>query len=415
MSQKKKQELRLLIDMSLDQELSSDQVKRLDELIVHDPEARRYYLEQIALVTQLHRRQSMDGSLHEFSTASESPKVWQRSVLGFRGWFACAVASIAILGVTLFFISWLQSRRISTAPALSFDRRDDSAGETIATVVASDTKSINAGFSRGDRLKAGHFQIGSGAISLVLRNGVTLDMEGPLDFDIKSLNLLELKNGTVRARVPETESQFVIKAPDLEVQDLGTEFGLSVRDHRTTELHVFDGAVELRGHNGEHEIIREGTALSWAHGVRLVKDKTEESSFATPDAIGFRNWQAYFETIRRDPASVICFDFQNLENSNRVMNQALGNPGRANAIVGEVHGPMEVSGRWVPKESLLFEKGSSRVEFEVPGKFETYTLSTWVCLTRLADSLQAIFTTHAADPGELHLQIERDGAVRMGV
>jgi hypothetical protein len=76
---------------------------------------------------------------------------------------------------------------------------------------------------------------------------------------------------------------------------------------------------------------------------------------------------------------------------------------------------MEVSGRWVPKDGLLFEKGSSRVDFEIPGTFDAYTLSTWICLTRLADSLQAIFTTHSADPGELHLQIERDGAVRMGI
>ncbi len=410
------QELKHLIDISLDQELSADQLKRLDGLIVHDPEARRYYLEQIALVNLLQRRQSLDGSFHVVPTASESLNVSRRSVLGFSRWLAYSVASIAILGVAaLLTASWIQSRRIGEAPILTLESRNVSEGETIATVVASDNQSIQAGFSRGDRLKAGQFQIGSGAISLVLRNGVTLDMEGPLDFDMKSPNLLELKNGTVRARVPETESQFVIKAPDLEVQDLGTEFGLSVRDHRATELHVFDGAVELRGRNGEHEIIREGTALSWNHGVRLVKEKTEESSFATPDAIGFRNWQAYFETIRRDPASIVCFDFHNLENSNRVMNQAMGNPGRADAIAGEVHGPIEVSGRWVPKESLLFEKGASRVEFDVPGTFDAYTLSTWICLTRLADSQQAIFTTHSADPGELHLQIERDGAVRMGV
>jgi hypothetical protein len=207
----------------------------------------------------------------------------------------------------------------------------------------------------------------------------------------------------------------VIKAPDLEVQDLGTEFGLSVRDHQTTELHVFDGAVELRGRNGEHEIIREGTAISWKHGIRLVKDRTEEGSFATPDAIGFRNWQVYFDTIRRDPSAVICFDFQNLKNSNRVLNQAVMNPSRAHTRLGEIQGPMEVSGRWVPKDGLLFEKGSSRVDFEIPGTFDAYTLSTWICLTRLADSLQAIFTTHSADPGELHLQIERDGAVRMGI
>ena len=417
MDNQEKQELRTLLDAALDHQLTREQVQRLDQLICNDSDARQYYLEEIALVTRL--RRSDLKLAHNGIQGSVVRKTQSSSVFGTRGleYFASVAIGLMIV-VGIFWSTWQfggtsHTTDSSTASMPNGELIDN----VIGTVVASDVSSANLGFESGKKMAAGRYQVAAGAISLVLRNGVTLDMESPLDFDLKSPALLELRDGTARAHVPDARIEFVIKVPDMEIKDLGTEFGVSVRENKTSELHVFDGAVELTSNHRKPEIIQAGTAVSWNDGVRSEKDRPRDSSFATREAIGYRNWKANFEKLRHDPSAIICFDFRsNQTDPRRVNNEAIqGDVAQRRISACEKFGPLEVSGRWISKESLLFEQGNDRIELDIPGRFDTYTLATWVCFTRLAEPLQAIFTTHAADPGELHLQVGRDGSVRFGI
>jgi hypothetical protein len=416
MDSKEKQELQTLLDAGLDYQLTLEQVQRLDQLICTDSDARQYYLEEIALVTHLRRSdlklshtgiQGSDVRMHQSSSV-----FWTR---GLQYFATVAIGFMIVAGIV--WSTWqFGGTSHTTGSSTAGMPNEESIDNVIGTVVASDVSCANLGFESGKKMAAGRYQLEAGAISLVLRNGVTLDMEGPLDFDLKSPALLELRDGTARAHVPNARIEFVIKVPDMEIKDLGTEFGVSVRENKTSELHVFDGAVELTSNHRKPEIIQAGTAVSWNAGIRSEKERPRDSSFATREAIGYRNWKANFEELRHDPSAIICFDFRSNQTDPRIVNNEAIQGSVAQRISAcEKFGPIEVSGRWISKESLLFEQGNDRIELEIPGRFETYTLATWVCFTRIAEPLQAIFTTHAADPGELHLQIGRDGSVRFGI
>jgi ferric-dicitrate binding protein FerR (iron transport regulator) len=53
------------------------------------------------------------------------------------------------------------------------------------------------------------------------------------------------QTGRLSARVPPAGSGFTLGTPAVAVTDLGTAFGLVVSDTRPTEVHVFEGQVEV--------------------------------------------------------------------------------------------------------------------------------------------------------------------------
>ena len=99
----------------------------------------------------------------------------------------------------------------------------------------------------GDQLDAGtRIAVKSGLIKLSFECGAEVVLQGPCDFLLESPMLGFLTSGKVTANVPRRAFSFAIRAPGIDVVDLGTEFGLSVDGQGQAELHVFDGEVIYR-------------------------------------------------------------------------------------------------------------------------------------------------------------------------
>ena len=88
-------------------------------------------------------------------------------------------------------------------------------------------------------------QLAGGKARLLFINGVILDVEGPADLDLLSLNRVICREGRLRTQVPPGAEGFCVETPRGNVTDLGTVLGISVAKTGKTDVNVFEGQAEL--------------------------------------------------------------------------------------------------------------------------------------------------------------------------
>src|SRR5262249_13537994 len=102
-------------------------------------------------------------------------------------------------------------------------------------------KNVRSPIRVGEALK-----IDSGWLEIELNRGVKLSIEGPATWSIHDDNRATLSAGKLLARVPSQAVGFTIETPTAKIIDLGTEFGVQVDNHGTTDVQVFKGEIELQ-------------------------------------------------------------------------------------------------------------------------------------------------------------------------
>jgi hypothetical protein len=128
-------------------------------------------------------------------------------------------------------------------------RPEPSVGQIIATrdVLWGDTV-----FQPGDHIQENQLKIIAGYSEVLLRSGVTLILEGPVELEFLSDNEIFLREGLLVADVPERAIGFTVDTPNSKVVDLGTVFAMSVSQSGDSEVHVLQGEVKARPLNGKH-------------------------------------------------------------------------------------------------------------------------------------------------------------------
>lgn len=170
--------------------------ERLKELLAADPEARRAYREYLNLHVAL-------TSIGAMPAAVEKRFAWTP--------LAASVAAAAAL-LVLFSAPFGPEIRASAGARW----RERSAG----------TLDLEAGFAE-----------------VRLANRVRLLLEAPARLRLATAGRVRLENGRVVAEVPSEARGFTIDTPAAAVVDLGTEFGVGVRDTGETEVLVYRGEV----------------------------------------------------------------------------------------------------------------------------------------------------------------------------
>ena len=95
----------------------------------------------------------------------------------------------------------------------------------------------------GATLFAGQqLDLAAGLVEVTFIDGAQVVLEGPAKFDVKATDLAELHEGRIAAVVPERARGFEVATNGLNVDDLGTEFGV-LAEGDETEVHVFRGLV----------------------------------------------------------------------------------------------------------------------------------------------------------------------------
>jgi len=268
---------------------------------------------------------------------------------------------------------------------------------------------------RGEvRFDPGSYELRAGTVHLRFANGADLVVQGPARFEIRDESHTQLAFGRVRAIVPPTAHGFTLETKEVDYEDIGTEFGLSVdADTGASSMHVFDGQVNLH-RAGATRVIKsvfEGDGVRCRDGRVDAADDLDLDRFPSPDEIGFLRWKSLRKEILSDPGLIAWFPFTRADNAS-----ILANAQRAYGLSdGRIAGAQWTTGRWAGKQALLFDGDSDYVEFEIPGEFQELTIAAWLKLDRFDWEMNAICNSNGADPGDVHFQMTRHGLPRGGV
>jgi hypothetical protein len=408
--------------------VSDEQARALNELLRSHPAARDEYI----LRVELHARLASDPDL--FVAATPQPdqaspagslREQPQNVVPLRppprrrkkvlGWAMTLAACVAILAS-----GWLGWR----------GRRQDERKGTTSKAVAMLSRVVDAQWGSshevprlGAPLDPGWLRLKSGLAQVVFYSGTRVVIEGPAEFQIISSSDASCRVGRLTAEVPPQARGFRIATPQMNVTDLGTVFGLDVKE-TATELHVLKGSVEFLPAIGTAKQSLQEGAGAVAEGSRPPRLITANAAaFASlfdlqgksvaAESSRYEQWRAGSQRLNQDPSLLVHFDFEHAAPSD----WRLHNASSESAAVpdGTIVGCQWVEGRWSTKPALEFRGVSDRVRLSVPGEFESVTLAAWVRVHGLDRQFNSLFMCDGFDAGTVHWLIRKDGVLGLTV
>lgn len=264
MTEEEKTELDSLLMELTEGELSSEQRLRLAEVLRQHPAAKQQYLEYCQVHTMLAWEHGVLGDL-QLPDLSDSPAPLSGS---FSVWKPLAMTAALVLAAMIFWLPW-------RAPV------DMKPGETVASLTRSVAASLelfgaSSGFNNGSAVRTGSYQLDEGIVQITFESGVEVVIEAPASFEIHGPELMILNEGRLVANVTTEGVGFTVETPDAEVVDYGTEFAIEVVGQGSSEVHVFQGEVEVHPK-------QQDTAID---PVRLVTNQATRIDHSTLTPLG---------------------------------------------------------------------------------------------------------------------------------
>ncbi len=142
-------------------------------------------------------------------------------------------------------------------------------------------------------LRPGTMNLEQGFAEIVFTKGARVIVQAPCNFTLCSPSKMSVEEGIVIAKVPKQAIGFTIDTQNSSIKDFGTEFGVMVDSQARTEIHVFDGLIQLRssgqGRSGRNqwELTRGRTAIVDNSGnleIGSVQDRPRLFVHDLPDA-----------------------------------------------------------------------------------------------------------------------------------
>lgn len=255
-------ELQELCEAMIEQRLTDEQHARLQELLRTSDEARRFY----ARYLHLHATLQWSGVGDSLPLAgsrippAESAIPQARSRARLRAVVLLALAASLLLGVWIFLRP--SDPSIATLESAKSCKWDEG---TLPTQV-------------GASLTPGRLRLAEGLAKITFRSGAEVTLEAPADLELVSARACVLHAGRLIARVPPPAIGFIVETPTAKLEDLGTEFGVHVRDAHTADVEVFSGIVDAKHHGtGKLERMLTGKSLRFSpDSVRAFDPNTEK-------------------------------------------------------------------------------------------------------------------------------------------
>lgn len=228
------------IQDAFDGELDEISARRLRDALRQSPGAIDRYCDRALLESELHRhtagRKRIPGAVPARTTLASLTRRGRQVTIAL----AFAAAVILIAGPTLHSVFIAPRQAIATvelSPHSIFRFADGSAVTTEA--------------SRRDQ----RMIVEQGVIKMRIENDVEAVIEGPASFSRSSADGLQMTNGHAWFRVPPAASGFRVTTPGFDLIDLGTEFGIDLREDLPPEVHVLTGSVQLTARTGKKQSI----------------------------------------------------------------------------------------------------------------------------------------------------------------
>lgn len=423
-------ELRELLDALCEESITAEQMVRLEAILLADPAAEAFYVQYMSMFADLQRHFGGQAAPERLRRRLVEQASERGPRLISRGWSWCRrnpAKAATFLGIgaslaasILVVLQLLQFAPQQPPTVPPPDEATDNSVAVLSQGVGAEWEATGMPTTAGTPLPPGRLRLKAGVARIEFYSGATVILEGPAELELISADKARCTRGKLHARVPPQAAGFTVETPRLQVVDRGTEFGLNIADR--TEVHVFKGKVELHeGAAGPREL-KEGQALSYGTGpgdplaanvrgfvsAEQLAERIKGESQRRQEA-----WLATSQRLRNDPGLLVYYSFEDDAAWNGTLrNQALTFPGNRD---GAVVGCQWTEGRWPGKRALEFKRVGDRVRFHVPGTYESMSLLAWVRVDGLDRTWNSLMLTDNFEEGALHWQIDRNGALILGV
>ena len=237
-------------------------------------------------------------------------------------------------------------------------------------------------------------RLDNGLAEITFKLGARVIVAAPAHLRLTSIDGIEVLDGKVTVRADTEDARgFIVKSAVARMVDLGTEFGAAIEQDRQTDLHVFQGMVEISRTRDQ-----DTRAIRLTAGQRIVMRQSgdvevpsvgadREPLYPQPGlgrerfcAAGGAGANRYARTPTSWPTTIWRAQSEN--------DRILRNVATGSTAAGTVRGASWAEGRWPGKPALRFSDRDDCVRMDIPGRFRSLTLAAWVNLEGLAKRVQ---------------------------
>ena len=206
---------------------TSEETKRLEELMLQDPELRADFLACARVDAALPGAVGEKGGLVEFQSVAPARSQWRR-------WLpTAAAAALAVLACGLW---WKSNQAVKPELVAQF-------GELV------DCRWVdsNVRVQSGDAIRSGQrIELSDGSVEVLFKTGAKLKLVGPAIVEMRTENSVFLTLGEAHlvAKTPESKG-FVVETPNSKFVDISTAFTATVSADGLSRLEVSEGEVDV--------------------------------------------------------------------------------------------------------------------------------------------------------------------------
>lgn len=277
------QPLESRIQALFDGTITEEEFRHLEDELIANPEARKIYYQYASL------QQSLEFRLSRTNTQSGVPgladaRLAQQRTRSRR--FAVFTAA-ALLIITLVTMHLVFVKQSPEQPNVDFA----SAPGTLFTLTHRDgSQSTNNLYLEPES----RLQISQGTVELKFPSGVRAIVQGPADMTLHNKGKLYMSNGTGWFHVPEKARGFTVTTRELNIIDLGTQFGVVSHPEKEDEVHVFKGKVRVEALHGVKKeiILTKNEAIHVKPYGRFTSTSSKEDIFlkTLPKTLPHMHW-----------------------------------------------------------------------------------------------------------------------------
>lgn len=390
-----------LVDRFCDDRLQPDEFNELQTRLKNSPELRAYLIEYRSMEAGLSK---VAAFIQQADSDSENATNRQKSAA--ISYFipivtAAALTLLIVSGLALF--HWFGKNSDSRLEHVV----DDGIGQITKVI---DLVTAEQEITKGI-ISPGPLRFSKGMVEIEFFSGVKTIIKGPVNVELISENEISCSEGIIRGYAPPHAKGFKIRSQQMELIDIGTEFGVQVSPELGANVQVFDGEVEIYQPTDtadkQPQLLKAGDAIAISlDGASRTIGHTPES-FPEFDEINRRavrqaetrqqawqKWQS--KTLQNDSRLVAYFDFDtnNTEAFTKV-------------------GCENVEGRWPRKQALGFNSLADRVRVELNQKLTEFTLAAWVRIDANPARAQSILMSEGWDDNRIHWQTTPRGQLSL--
>ncbi|WP_145374945.1 LamG-like jellyroll fold domain-containing protein [Symmachiella dynata] len=213
-----------------DGDMTADEFAAVEERLLADSGFRERYVRAMGIEAGLHEALRFPGTF-------QLPK--PRRLSSVRVFVFGSVCSMLLLGLAV----WAYWAFVPGRSGVIYHASASPGAKPVAIVTRAEAASDDV--RPGMRIKPGVLLVGEGQLQLEFMNGAQINLEGPAELHILSVEAAKLISGKAAVRIPPGARGFILNTPDAAVVDLGTEFAVSVEKNGESEIHVVDGEVDV--------------------------------------------------------------------------------------------------------------------------------------------------------------------------